>query len=103
MDWSEGKGQGPRSGAEFCPSRKEAARREQAQRDRKKRGAVVSRADGLERGQRAGARREPHKKGGRRASPFDRIYFLPPRRLPRFSFMCSSDSLLSELCMNCLS
>lgn len=27
----------------------------------------------------------------------------PPRRLLRFSFICSSDSLLSEVAMNCLS
>ena len=63
MDWSEGKRQGPRSGAEFCPSRREAARREQAQRDRKKRGAVVSRADGPERG----------RAEGRKAAPFRRV------------------------------
>ena len=33
MERSEGKNQDPRSGTGFCPSRSEAARREQAQRD----------------------------------------------------------------------
>lgn len=42
------------------------------------------------------------KKGGAQRPPFP-SYFLPPLRLPRFSFMCSSDSLLSELAINCLS
>ena len=45
-----------------------------------------------------------YKKGGRSRVPLlIGIYFRPPRRLLRFSFIWSSDSLLSELAMNCLS
>ena len=52
MDWSEGKSPRRANGPDgFSPSRREAARREQAQRDNEKRGAVVSGADGLERGE----------------------------------------------------
>ena len=56
MDWSEGKSPAAAQRGGFCPSRKEAARREQAEHDNRKCGAVVSSADGLERGRKPSRR-----------------------------------------------